>query len=276
MAQKHIEYKAPGIVASAKDALHRLMLKVGAIACGVALCDAYVLNGSGFAYIRERIAAHKVAVAEIPKAAPAEVVPDEPSPEPDVELEAQQILENRFRIPRAVWVTLARRESGFSPFAERFEPALMPRVKHLSPDPHEQRWFATSHNRFQALGLHLPRLNQKYGWSITPAEFAYDVRTGALVAGTILSECFRDDRVQRHKVTRDRLRALFACYNGTGSRADAYADAAMRELGQELLNDLELDIQPAQDEERPAKARKTEIAALRPEEGDPFIAEDRE
>lgn len=262
------------LLARAKEALKRAAVNTTAIAGVIVIGDQFLLHGMLTDAVRAQIAkAPRQAAAEVPRD-----VEEDRTEEPDVELEAQKILEERFRIPRAVWVTLARRESGFSMFASRYEPTLLPKVKHLSNDPHEQRWYASSHGRFQVLGLHVPRLREKYGLDITEQGLAFDPRQNALAAGTILSECFRDSRVQRHKQNRDRLKALFACYNGTGSRADAYADAAMRELGQELLNDVQLDIQPAQDE-MPKPMHKdinSLLASLPPEVGEPFIAEGRE
>jgi hypothetical protein len=270
--QKQIEYNAvpvESMTVRAKKATTKFVCQLGLLGGAIGLADAYMFHGAVAAGLSRAI------YVEPSHHAVATLVEPDVEPEPDVELEAQRILEERFRIPRAVWVTLARRESGFSMYASRFEPGQMKNVKHLTPDPHEQRWYASSHGRFQVMGFHVPRLREKYGLDITEQGLAFDPRQNALAAGTILSECFRDSRVQKHKQNRERLRALFACFNGAGPRAEAYADAAMKELSSELLNDVEIDIAPAHDE-LPKKAKKTEIAALRPEENEPFVAEGRE
>lgn len=259
------------VIERAQRAVKRWCVQTAVVAGAVALGDAYMLNGVLFAAAKSHYKA-----SPIQSEAPTFIATEEPIVTEDAEAEAQKILEERFKIPRAVWVTLARRESGFSMFASRFEPGQMKNVRHLSPDPHEQRWYASSHGRFQVMGFHVPRLREKYGVDITPEGLAFDPRQNALAAGIILSECFRDRRVQGHKANRERLRGLFECFNGSGDRARAYAEAAMKELSSELLNDVEVNIEPAHDEMPKNKEKRVDIAALRPEEGEPFIAEARE
>ena len=313
MVQKHIEYKPPGVIDRAKDAFTRLMIKLGAVLCGVVLCDAFFLNGTGLTYVRARIADQKAALADVPKVAapaapiPAPVIHKEPEPPVDVEREAQEIIEGKFNIPRVIWLTVAKHESGasMSMFARNFAPNKMDYVRKMTNDPHEQKWLASAHGRFQVMGYNLAMIEEKHGIRITPQELDYDPRANALAFGIIISDCWRSDRVQQPKkrprpATIEKIRNLFGCYYGYDANTDAYANSSMAELKNELLNDITVDIRPGHEEirgtkyaqvtrEKPAATSESKkqfdnigqlIASLPDDvgmpDGEPFIAEDRE
>lgn len=127
--------------------------------------------------------------------------------------------------------------SGHNP-GVRFEQIWMETAKKMSSDPLEQRMWASSHGPMQIAGWWVREYNkqsdrfrgEREDWSEL-YDLDYNIELGTL----ILKQCLeKNSRLPRTR----QIWQAFRCYNGSGDRADKYANDAYRRLADRLISQI--------------------------------------
>jgi hypothetical protein len=209
----------------------RLALMLCKVTLGVTFCCA-VSHGVSLLWVRGVQEAAALKVRALDYLAPT-VTPKEPTEEELGDLVARVSRERD--IDPLILSVIADMESTGGKWLYRFEPEKFQEISRQGPHTRasdaERRMLASSHGPFHVLGLsaaHYCRLH----WSKL-----YQPLPGARCAADIVQKHWKDTAGTRS--TGERVREVFRKYNGSGDRAERYADDAMRKLAVRLYESLE-------------------------------------
>jgi len=133
-----------------------------------------------------------------------------------------------YSVPKLFVETILQKESGGRADAIRHEPSQMSRAKSITRNASEQMMYASSIGPMQVMGWWAPEFGMTWNELV-------DVRTNVEVACRIMARCLATNQAKKKA---DHYYRAARCYNGSGPRAEAYAQDFMRILSAKALDDM--------------------------------------
>lgn len=202
--------------------------------------EAYKLYGGNFSNAREDINTYIENLRSENKTLSGRLAQVEAVTKKYSDAEIQNFVEQippQFGVPPLIAETLVHIESGGSQFAMRHEDVWAPQAKKATSDKGEQYFYRHSIGVMQVGAWHIAlteAVKQKLGektWMdlLNP-------KVNIAVGSIVWRQAFDETR----GTMRERLWGAFRRYNGSGARAEAYADKAMGKLTQ-LMADKQME-----------------------------------